>query len=100
MNHLKVKGPRKSLGAYIAGPYQFREIFKNLREKNYAVENELGPVWIRSIFGGLDKYHGFMKYFGFRVPRSVWMQQILCVLFVWAGLAYKSWLKVPLSGLM
>ena len=44
MNHLKVKGPRKSLGAYIAGPYQFREIFKNLREKNYAVENELGPV--------------------------------------------------------
>jgi len=40
MNHLKVKGPRKSLGAYIAGPYQFREIFKNLREKNYAVENK------------------------------------------------------------
>jgi len=28
----------------------------------------LGPVWIQSIFVVLEKYHGFVKYFGFRVP--------------------------------
>ena len=104
MNHLKVKGLKKSFGAYIAGPYQFREIFINLRgkklcsgrwnlsiptdfqktlEKNYAMENELGPIWIRSIFGVLDKYHGFMKYFGFRVSRSVWVQQTLWFWIPW-----------------
>jgi len=51
--------------------------FKKKPRKKYAMENELGPVWIRSIFRVLDKYHGFMKYFGFRVSLSVWVEQTL-----------------------
>jgi hypothetical protein len=27
---------------------------------------------IQSIFGVLENYHDIVKYFGFRVPRSVW----------------------------
>jgi hypothetical protein len=33
---------------------------------------------IQSIFGVLEKYHDIVKYFGFRVPRNVWVQQTLC----------------------
>jgi hypothetical protein len=41
---------------------------------------------IQSIFFRvLEKYRGFLKYFGFRVPLSVWVQQILC--FEYYGIA-------------
>jgi hypothetical protein len=33
----------------------------------------VGPVWIQSIFGVLQKYHGFTKYFGIDTQGGVWM---------------------------
>ena len=43
----------------------------------HGIAETLGPVWIQNIFKVLEKYYGFMKYFGFRVSRSVWVQQTL-----------------------
>jgi len=37
----------------------------------------LGPVWMQSIFGVLEEYHGIAKYFHFEKLGGVWMLQTL-----------------------
>jgi hypothetical protein len=47
----------------------YRDLVENVPFfSNSHKSTSLGSVWIQSIFGVLDKYNGFVKYFGFRVP--------------------------------
>lgn len=47
------------------------------KARNGGHESPFGPVWVQSIFGVLESYHGFVKYFGFDDSLSVWIKDFL-----------------------